>query len=107
MGGWTGGGRADGTQNGGERANERTRRGQGGLSIGRTGGQAGVLKGPAPRPHFTIKRPDYLPHCRVSLQGAWECTGVLAGFMLFFFLLQTAYLQFRHSTILKCVPELF
>ena len=75
--------------------------------VGRTGGRAGGLKGPAPCSRFTLERPDYSPHCRASLQGAWECTGVPAGVMLFFFLLRTAYLQFRHNTIVKCVPKLF
>ena len=42
--------------------------------------------------------------CR-ALGSALE-SGVPAGIMLFF-LLRTTYLQFRHSTIVKCVPELF
>ena len=41
----------------------RTGRTGGGLAVGRTRRRARGLKGPVPRSHFTLERPDYSPHC--------------------------------------------
>ena len=88
------GGRTDGTENGGGRADRRMR--ADGARTGRIGGRAGLAVGRTSR---GFKRPcTSFPASlssaqttrltgRASLQGAWECTGVLAGVMSFFFLL--------------------
>ena len=99
-GGRTGGGRADRRTWGKGEAERRTARrleadgqtsgradesGQGGLAVWRTGGRVGDLKGPAPRSPLHSRAPKLLASLRSEFAGAWECTGVPAGVMLFSF----------------------
>ena len=59
--------------------------------------EQGVKKAPHLVLLFILERPDYSPHCRASLQGAWECTRVPAGVMLFFFALNNIFaIQAQH-----------
>ena len=79
-------------------------RGQGGLADGRT--SRGFKRPRTSFPtslsrtqttHLTTKRV-----CRALGSGVGSQLG-----LRYFFLLRTAYLQFRHNTIVKCVPEVF
>ena len=78
-----------------------------GLAVGQTGEQAGGLKDPAPRSPLHSQAPRLL----ASLQSEFARRlgvhwGPSRGYIIFF-LLRTTYLQFKHNTIVKCLPELF
>ena len=84
-----------------------------GVRTGRTSGRAeGLTSRGFKRPRtlfpasFSSTQTTRLTAERVC-RALGSALGSQLRLMLFFFLLRTAYLQFRHNTIVKCVPKLF
>ena len=107
--GRTGGRHGDWRRTGG-RADRRMR--ADGARTGRTSGQAdGRTNRGFKRPRTSF--PSSLSSAqttRLTVERVCRALGSALGSqpgLCYFFLLQTTYLQFRHSTIVKCVPKLF
>ena len=71
------------------------------LTIERVRKVLGSVVGSILGTEFTLLCPDHWPHCSASVQGAWECSRI------HFVLQEIKYLQFKCSTIVKCIQELF